>query len=237
MGFLIYALFFRLAIIATGIVSIVLGYKLFAHGIKCRGETNVDVEAGEFKIRFDSIGSGALFALFGATIIVFMLSQGNPELLIENAQLVTKDVRQPDDSLPNMEKKKMAEQQPMKNEVIGTIQKKKIRGEHKLSTDQEWDKLDKPNVTLSEAAEPFSKIARIWQQEKRTGEAVAMARLAAFYGTGKNKANYLALLGETLLENGDEEKAVIAMQEAADRDPLYRSALAHMQQRSEGKKD
>jgi len=219
-GFLIYAELFRLAVIAAGLITIRLGYKLFVRGVTgSKGGSNVGAEAGPIKLTLANAGPGLGFALFGAFIIAVMLFQGNPELLVEDI-------------------KKLSASQSKKGDIVSSTKTKiNIRGEdNEIATDQEWNKLTK-NVTLSEAAEPLSNIARIWQQEKRIGEAVAMARLAAFYGAEKDKANYLALLGETLFENGDEQKAVSAMQKAADRDPLYRSALAHMQQRLGQRKD
>lgn len=233
-GFYIYAATFRLAIIAAGIVSIVLGYKLFVLGVMGGEKTRIDAQAGEIKLTLDNAGPGLGFALFGVLIIVVMLFQGNPELE-EYKELVTV-------SRSNVETGQQSnESQPKTVSQPGTRETYRIRtrsgsGNEDVPIDQEWDKLG-PNTTLSEAAEPLSNIARIWQQEKRTGQAVAMARLAVFYGVEKDKANYLALLGETLYENGDAQKAVIAMQKAAQRDPFYQAALARMQQRSEGKKE
>ncbi|MCI5141632.1 MAG: hypothetical protein D3909_07870 [Candidatus Electrothrix sp. ATG1] len=233
-GFFIYALTFRLAIITAGIVSIVLGYKLFVRGVAPEGGTDVNAEAGpsQVKLTFHNAGPGLGFALFGAVVIGIMLFQGNPSFFMEFLMN-----NQSNASSPKMEV--TAANQPSishseQKEISGTV---RIRGEHDgLSIDQEWDKLDKPNVTLAEAAEPLSKIARVWQKT-RTGEAVAMARLAAFYCVEKNKANYWSLFAETLFENGDEKKAITAMQEAAERDPLYRSALAKMQQGLEGRQE
>ncbi|CAK8718446.1 MAG: hypothetical protein CDV28_10857 [Candidatus Electronema aureum] len=219
-GFLVYAALFRLAIIATGVAAIVLGYKLFLRGVMGEGGTNVNAEAGPIKLTLHNAGPGGVFALFGAGIIIVMLSQGSPELLM-------KDMSQLTVSPPDMNQKPAHQQasQPEKRDVSTALQ---IRGEN--NDDKEWSKLNE-NVTMSEAAEPLSSIARVWLQEKRTGEAVAMARLAAFYGSEKDKANYHALLGEALFENGDKQNAVSAMQKAAERDPLYRAALARMQER------
>lgn len=232
-GFLIYAVLFRLAVIATGVAAIVLGYKLFLRGVMGEGGTNVNAEAGQIKLTLHNAGPGLGFALFGAIIIGVMIVQGSPpELLMKDEHLLKAAPSKTGEIAANQP----SASEPQPRELVSTVLQ--IRGENKnISLDQEWDKLDRPNVTLSEAAEPLSKIARAWQQEKRTGEAVAMARLAAFYCAEKDKANYLALLGETLFENGDEQKAVTAMQKAADRDPLYRSALARMQERSVEKKD
>lgn len=96
--------------------------------------------------------------------------------------------------------------------------------------DQQWEKLDKLKQPLSEAAEPFSNIARIWQQEKRFGEAVAMARLASTYTT-QHKAEYLALFADLLFENGEKGKAITAMQDAVKYDQKYMPQLLEMRNR------
>ena len=234
-GFYIYAAIFRLAIIAAGIVSIVLGYKLFVLGVMGGEKTRINAQAGPIKLTLANAGPGLGFSLFGVLIIAVMLVQGNPEFE-EYKKLVTV-------SRPNVEAGQQSdESQPKTISQPETRETYRIRtrsgsGDEDVSTDQEWDKLDKPNITLSEAAEPFSKIARIWLQEQRTGEAVSMARLAERYGSEKNKLDYLALLGETLFENGEYQEAVNIMKTVADRDPLYSADLARMQERLRNKKD
>jgi hypothetical protein len=225
-GFLVYAALFRLAIIATGVAAIVLGYKLFLRGVMGEGGTTVNAEAGPIKLTLANAAPGTVFAVFGAGIIITMLVQGSPELLMENVKQL---------NAPSPKTEEIAAHQPsVSGPKKGEISVIKIRGEN--NDDKEWSKLNE-NVTMSEAAEPLSSIARVWLQEKRTGEAVAMARLAAFYGSEKDKANYHALLGEAFFENGDKQNAVSTMQKAAERDPLYRAALARMQERSVDKKD
>ncbi|MCW5213309.1 hypothetical protein VU04_10420, partial [Desulfobulbus sp. TB] len=85
-GFYIYALMFRLAIIAAGIVSIVLGYKLFADGAVSEGGTDVNAQADRFKLILRNAAPGTIFAAFGAFIIAVMLFQGNPELVLKDVQ-------------------------------------------------------------------------------------------------------------------------------------------------------
>jgi len=236
-GFFIYAVLFRLAVIAAGIVAIILGYKLFVRGVMDGGGTNVNAQAGQIKLTLANAGPGLGFALFGAFIIGIMVIQSNPELLLK------KRVNQFDDSSSKEalsgEKANQPSPPVYRNRDASDVELQ-VRGgdsKEKASLDKEWSELDRPNLTLSEAAEPLNKIARVWLQENRIGEAVAMARLAAFYCAEKDKANYLALLGETLFENGDEQKAILAMQNAAELDPLYRATLARMQERLEKKKD
>lgn len=234
LGFLIYAVLFRLAVIAAGSASIILGYKLFVRGVM-GGEkgTNINAQAGQIKLTLANAGPGLGFALFGAFIIGIMVIQSNPELFLK------KGVNQLDDpsSKESLLEEKANQPSPpayayrSREESDIELQVRSGKDREEVSLDEEWSDLAKPNLTLSEAAEPLSKIARVWLQENRIGEAMAMARLAARYGPEEDKSNYLALLSEISFKNGDEQEAVSAMQDAANLDPLYRRELARMQER------
>lgn len=87
-AFVLYLTFFRLAIIAAGITSIVLGYRLFARGVfpktyvnpPLQGE-NVTAEFAGAKFTLRNAAPGTCFALFGMIIIVVMfLLQAVPRL-------------------------------------------------------------------------------------------------------------------------------------------------------------
>ena len=87
-------------------------------------------------------------------------------------------------------------------------------------------------MTLQQAAQPLSNIARIWRTEGRTGEALAMARLAV-RGEERNPA-YLALYARLLMDSGAKDKALRVMQAAADLDAEYRDELTELQARQAG---
>ncbi|MCL7943688.1 tetratricopeptide repeat protein [Marinobacter sp. ATCH36] len=84
-SFLIYATLFRLAVIAAGVLIIVLGYRLFLQGLASRDETDASVEGGGFKLTLKNAAPGTSFALFGAVLISVMVIQGSPELDITTA--------------------------------------------------------------------------------------------------------------------------------------------------------
>ncbi len=84
-------------------------------------------------------------------------------------------------------------------------------------------------MTLSNSVQALSTIARIWKQQARTGEALAMARLAV--NLDKENAASLALYAELLLENGNAEDALKVMQAAAENDGAYRKFLAELRKR------
>ena len=84
--FLLYAAVFRLAIIATGTICIVLGYRLFAARFQFGGERPKDATFGAklagLTVTLKNAAPGAFFALFGVIVISVMLAQGNPELTL-----------------------------------------------------------------------------------------------------------------------------------------------------------
>jgi tetratricopeptide (TPR) repeat protein len=83
-GFLVYAALYRLAIVAAGVVAIVLGYRLFLRGAAvpaAGGGTEAAAEGGGFRLSVRNAAPGTCFALFGAAVIGAMIVQGNPELV------------------------------------------------------------------------------------------------------------------------------------------------------------
>jgi len=91
--FLIYVTLFRLAIIAAGVISIVLGYRLFCKGIwPDQGEQGAafDAKIAGANFTLKNAAPGTFFALFGVIIISFMLS-GMPEFTLETVNQATSD--------------------------------------------------------------------------------------------------------------------------------------------------
>jgi len=85
---IVYLIVFRLAIIAAGTISIVLGYKLFVKGVFSgnSGGTGVEAEVGALKMSMKNAAPGSVFAFFGALVIGIMLVQEPPGLDHENGR-------------------------------------------------------------------------------------------------------------------------------------------------------
>jgi len=87
-AFIFYLAIFRLAMIAAGIASIILGYKLFARGVFPRPHngsgTDFKGEGAGIKFKLKNAAPGTVFALFGAIIICVMYLSGPPEVTLEN---------------------------------------------------------------------------------------------------------------------------------------------------------
>jgi len=207
-NFLIYAGLYRLAVLAIGALSIYLGFRLFT--LSSVRRNNADGPSASIILKFKGVEinatnilPGIYFALFGTIIIFIMVWQGPPQFEMTGNGL---------------------------SPTVRGVTKIAMRGGASgAAIDSEWEKITKSNLILPEAAEPLSNIAKIWDQQNRPGEAVAMARLAAKYSADKDKAAYYALFAELLLKNGDKEKALEAMQSAANRDAAYNEKLLEMQ--------
>ncbi len=185
-GFLIYAALYRLTVLAVGALSIWLGFRLFNNAGSSAGSASA--EGNGFKLALTSILPGTYFALFGTVIIGIMLWKGEPQL-------------------DHQHRAEAADGVQLRSEKV-LIRHDEAKLDGVSGIDQEWKKLDKPGLTLADAADPLSNIARIWQKENRIGEAVAMAKLAALYGSiHEDRVEHLALLAELLRANGDEVEA------------------------------
>jgi hypothetical protein len=91
-SFLIYVTLFRLAIIATGVISIILGYRLFCKGVfPGEGDKGAAVEADIAGSKFTLKGAapGIFFAFFGVIIISVMMAKGSPEFSLETLSKAT----------------------------------------------------------------------------------------------------------------------------------------------------
>jgi len=86
--FYLYAIFFRLSIIVSGIICIIIGYRLFCKGLYTKptgqDKTQLSAKIGDAELSLKNAGPGTIFAFFGLVIIFTMIVQGNPKLTITN---------------------------------------------------------------------------------------------------------------------------------------------------------
>jgi hypothetical protein len=81
--FFLYATIFWLAIIAVGMLSVVLGYRLFTAGTSSK-EAAIGAKTVGLEFILKNSAPGTFFALFGVIIISVMLVEGNPELVLKS---------------------------------------------------------------------------------------------------------------------------------------------------------
>lgn len=206
-GFLLYASAYRLTVLAIGALSIYLGFRLFLRppglGSSAESTSSAGVQAGGFRLRVTNFFPGTYFALFGTVLIGLMIRQGPP-------QLTLKDIRE---STPtgSATKSIVGVRDDPRINLDGFRRQASTKMQEQLN--QEWEKLKKSGMTLSDAAASLSSIARIFQRQNRINEAVAMARLAYLYGPEIDKVTYLILFAELLDENGEMQKGMEARAE------------------------
>lgn len=83
-SYMVYTLIFRLAIVAAGVVSIILGYKLFTRS-NAQQDLSQEFSASAVGAKFllKGGGSGTIFSLFGIVLISVMVLTNRPELVLE----------------------------------------------------------------------------------------------------------------------------------------------------------
>lgn len=85
-SFIFYLILFRLSIISAGVISIILGYRLFCKGVWPeigRGGTSVDAKIVGYHFTLKNAAPGTCFAFFGVLIISIMFVSGSPELTLK----------------------------------------------------------------------------------------------------------------------------------------------------------
>lgn len=81
--FMVYALLFRLAIIAVGALAIFCGYRLFCLPLAASGDAELNAKLGDYEFSLKRAAPGTFFVLFGVVVVGLMVYQGNPEFLRE----------------------------------------------------------------------------------------------------------------------------------------------------------
>ena len=235
-GFLIYAAVFRLAVIAVGIVAIVLGYFLFVRVSSSRSRTEAGLEIAEFKLNLKNAAPGTCFAAFGAGIILAMLIEGSPSLTMETAQNVAAAERS-------------AAPQPVS--VAGSVRSLTMKGdpegtlppgladrlESAASSAAQGDLsgamnaysaiLEERGLLASEAALALQPMAEIALQRGDHAQAETFARLAMFFAG--YEAGSLDTLARVLIAQGHPGEAVELARQArtaAPNEPRYLHTLA-----------
>jgi hypothetical protein len=218
LSFLFYASIYRLAIVAVGVVAIVLGYRLFIRGVMPGGNTEARVVAGDVKLTLSNAAPGTCFALFGAFVICVMLYQTNPELLLEQ------------------------------QEADGSVAKAQVRGgEHvglggvsQERTAHEIDATIKTHsdalaaaTSLDEAAVAMRGLAGAYLADqdgidtKLAAKALALTEIV--YQLDDQSPENLATMARARWHLGEQEEALKAMKAAADRDGRFTVHLKRME--------
>lgn len=79
----LYVLIWRICVLACGLVSVVLGYRLFSDGLAAvKSDGQLEAGIGENTIKLMNIAPGTFFALFGAGIIAVLVWTSPSEIIV-----------------------------------------------------------------------------------------------------------------------------------------------------------
>jgi tetratricopeptide (TPR) repeat protein len=217
--YLIYLAAYRLAITTAGIVSIILGYKLFTHSPAITQLPNSSVEAkiSNLKVALKNAAPGTGFALFGVILITAMLIQGSPQFTLEAlnkaGQLTNPENR-------DQQPVKITMRDPGTTEFEAAINKGR-------SFEQAGD-LSKAAGAYQDAlaglAFPMNELAAIYTKQGKLDDALPLGRLAV--QIAPTDADVLDTFAETLAKHGDKAEAITWMNRAASLDDRYREKAA-----------
>ena len=219
--FLIYVTTFRLAIIAAGVVSMILGYRLFVRGIYPAaggGESSIDIKAAGSGFTLKNAAPGTCFGVFGVVLITTMLVQGGPQFIydtmqkaaggdapVASAKLELRGGAGPDAFSALVEKGKAYDQAGDAPHAAEAYQQ-----------------------ALAGLATPMNQLAWLYYQESKTEQALPLARMAA--QIDPEDPEVLDTLAEVLARHGDRAEAVAWMEKAAGLDTRYRGKLQELKQ-------
>lgn len=83
---IVYLLVWRIAVLVTGIILIIVGYKLFTAGIS-NNDGSLHASSGNSSLKMVNIAPGTFFALFGTFIIITIIWKSPAEIVIPKEAL------------------------------------------------------------------------------------------------------------------------------------------------------
>ncbi len=232
--YILYLILFRLAIITAGIVSIVLGYKLFVKGVFSDGSGGTGVEAGVGALRLTmrNAAPGSVFALFGVIVIGVMFIKDAPNLSVENVR--------------SFDRGPEAETQSVRNESM-LRSRVTMRGEddphaglpgqpstpveqsssHEELVGSMINAIDTYEKAVKDLAFSTNNLAWMYYKKSMLDEALAHAEIAVRLVPD---ANYLDTQGRILFEKKRFSEAIEVMERAAKLDPKLVPTLEKFRQ-------
>lgn len=211
--FLIYALLFRLGVIAAGCSSIFLGYSLLRQDATRRRHSGTastaEASVPGVRFRLQNVTAGSILALFGAALIVAMVSQGNPaktrEILVNGVRLEKETLRGGghDSIQVSIQAGKAAQEK-------GDIEEAERRY----------------HAALVEAAPAMNALAWMYTRKGKAAEALAFSQSAV--QLDDTNAHYLDTLAEAKSGVGDRQGALRAIEKAAQLDASFQPRLKEL---------
>ncbi len=222
--FIIYLTVFRMAIITAGVISIILGYRLFCRGILSGNGsgkgTDVSVNSGWFRIFLRNAAPGTCFALFGVIIISSMSVTGSPQMTIKmmrEANALSSGIESPES-----EKRKTMEL-TMKGSDGDTFEAIVRKGKFYEEQGDSNKAIAEYQRALTILASPMNNLAWHYQEQGEIEKALPLSRIAVEFSP--DEANFLDTLAGILYKTGEYTEAYSLMQRAAELDAKYSQKL------------
>ncbi len=226
-AFIIYLVLFRIAIIAAGTVSIILGYKLFCKGIgpddNSKKGTDADVKIAGTSIKLKNAAPGTCFALFGVVIISTMFITGGPGLTLKTL----KDTAKKDFASGPMTTEGQFEVMLRGNgkDALSAATRQGLFYEEKKDTTKAIAAYEE---AVSLIAVPMNNLAWLYLKEGRIEDSISLSQIAV--QLTPNNTNHLDTRAEALFKSGNYTEALQVMEKAAKLDPQYQHKLAKFRQ-------
>lgn len=220
--FILYLIVFRLSMIAAGLISIILGYRLFCKGIfpesGSAGSTTVDAKIGENQFKMANAAPGTLFALFGVVIISLIFVSGGPEITLKqiNGSLQDSDA-------PPLEDGGRQTYLSLRGDnecpLIASVKKGRDYEERR-----DVDKaIQSYQTAVGLVAQPMNYLAWLYHTKGEDDKALSLATMAV--SLMPDDANSLDTLAEIELSEGHKDNALTLMEKAAKIDPRLTGKL------------
>jgi len=166
----LYLIVFRVGIIAAGVISIICGYRLLLAGVfhlhPNTPPTEISGRFGGAEFTFKSVSPGTCFALFGAILIIAMISSAPPEF--ERSQII---------SVSSGGKTTVADALKMRGEIVGMAEiVEQAKREDKVGN--KYKAMQAYARALRLVAEPLNNLAWLYHEAGRDTEALPLSQLA-----------------------------------------------------------
>jgi hypothetical protein len=184
---LCYLLLFRLSIVAAGIVSIALGYRLFCKGIglQASGDTGSTIESslGPVKIAAWKVAPGTCYALFGALLLIVMMVQARPSVTLDTLSKwqIKSDT---EESTGGSQSQKVVMKGGEGQNSIDMLTAQGIEFEGKKDTANAQRSYED---AVKKMAEPMNDLAWIYLNSGRAKDAIGLATLAVQLRPGEDR--------------------------------------------------
>lgn len=225
--FILYLIIFRVAIIAVGAISIILGYRLFCRGVWPRANKGATVEAkiASAGLTLKNAAPGTCFALFGVIIIALMFATGGPEMTLKTMTRVGLLKNAAQDTLTTTSQVDLT----LRGEKDASLSAATAKGVYYEQQKDTTNAVRSYEAAVATMATPMNHLAWLYQAQGRLDEALPLSRLAV--QLAPDKAEFLDTLAEILFKQGERAEALQLARRAARLDAKYQTRLAEFERR------